>query len=185
LALKERDSALRNRVNDCSGRLPFYLYLIGEKEKKMKRGYTDKSWKRVLDGLRRGNITQGKNTKVNFCLNCGLKIVNWQKFCSVACSSKYSSEKITKKKTVLFEKGKLSDEQARKFFRKITPEKICSICGLSEWMGKEIYLVVDHIDGDHTNNFPSNFRYVCCNCDAQLETYKSKNNGRGRPSRRP
>jgi len=51
----------------------------------------------------------------------------------------------------------------------------CSICGTTEWMGKPVPLVCDHIDGDSRNNNIENFRLVCCNCDAQLPTYKSKN----------
>lgn len=56
----------------------------------------------------------------------------------------------------------------------------CSICNESKWMGKDIPLVTDHIDGNSTNNMIENYRMVCCNCDAQLATYKSKNNGNGR-----
>ena len=56
----------------------------------------------------------------------------------------------------------------------------CSICETSEWMGSPVPLVCDHISGDSTNNNISNFRLVCCNCDAQLPTYKSKNRGNGR-----
>jgi hypothetical protein len=55
----------------------------------------------------------------------------------------------------------------------------CSICNTELWNGKEIPLVCDHIDGDSTNNLLDNFRIICCNCDAQLPTFKSKNkNGR-------
>lgn len=56
----------------------------------------------------------------------------------------------------------------------------CSICGVEKWCDKPVPLVCDHIDGDSTNSDLSNFRIVCCNCDAQLDTYKSKNRGRGR-----
>jgi|688.fasta_scaffold973649_1 hypothetical protein len=51
----------------------------------------------------------------------------------------------------------------------------CNICSLTEWQGKPIPLVCDHIDGDITNNLKSNFRLVCPNCDALLPTFKSKN----------
>lgn len=55
----------------------------------------------------------------------------------------------------------------------------CSICSNSIWNEKPIPLVCDHINGDSTDNRIENFRLVCCNCDAQLPTYKSKNkNGR-------
>ena len=51
----------------------------------------------------------------------------------------------------------------------------CEICGVQEWMGQPAPLVIDHIDGDSSNNSLENFQIVCCNCDAQLPTYKSKN----------
>lgn len=57
---------------------------------------------------------------------------------------------------------------------------VCSICGTSEWQNKPVPLVCDHIDGNNNNSDKNNFRLVCCNCDAQLPTYKSKNRGNGR-----
>jgi 5-methylcytosine-specific restriction endonuclease McrA len=59
----------------------------------------------------------------------------------------------------------------------------CSICQETEWLGLKIPIVLDPIDGDHTNNKLSNLRLVCPNCDAQLPTYKSKNMGKGRKDR--
>ena len=60
---------------------------------------------------------------------------------------------------------------------------LCKICGNTEWNGKEIPLVLDHINGDSRNNFPENLRMICPNCDAQTEFYKGKNKGRGRNKR--
>ena len=59
----------------------------------------------------------------------------------------------------------------------------CSCCGISNWNGKEITLWTDHIDGNATNNHPSNFRLICPNCDSQSETFGAKNYGKGRKSR--
>lgn len=56
----------------------------------------------------------------------------------------------------------------------------CSICLSTHWNEQLIPLICDHIDGDSTNSDLSNFRLVCCNCDAQLPTFKSKNRGKGR-----
>jgi hypothetical protein len=54
----------------------------------------------------------------------------------------------------------------------------------SEWHGKPLVFVLDHIDGNADNNARGNLRMVCPNCDSQLPTYKNRNLGRGRSSRR-
>ena len=59
----------------------------------------------------------------------------------------------------------------------------CSVCGLNLWNGKEIRLEVEHIDGDSSNNCPSNLCLICPNCHSQTDTYKGKNKGNGRFSR--
>jgi hypothetical protein len=61
----------------------------------------------------------------------------------------------------------------------------CLICGQSEeWNGSPLTLVLDHIDGDSSNNRRENLRLVCPNCDSQLPTFKVRNKGKGRHSRR-
>lgn len=52
----------------------------------------------------------------------------------------------------------------------------CSICGQEPfWNGKELSLTLDHIDGNNTNDVLENLRWVCPNCDRQLDTFGSKN----------
>ena len=60
----------------------------------------------------------------------------------------------------------------------------CSICGTTEWRDQPVPLILDHIDGNAFNSSIDNIRLVCPNCDAQLPTYKARNKGNGRASRR-
>jgi hypothetical protein len=61
----------------------------------------------------------------------------------------------------------------------------CAVCGIpNQWNGRALALVLDHIDGDATNNRRGNLRLVCPNCDSQLPTFKSRNMGKGRHWRR-
>ena len=53
---------------------------------------------------------------------------------------------------------------------------ICAICGQEPlWQGNELTLILDHINGNNHNNELKNLRWVCPNCNQQLETtgYKS------------
>lgn len=59
----------------------------------------------------------------------------------------------------------------------------CEVCRMTEWMGKSIPIEVDHVDGDASNNMPSNIRLLCPNCHAQTPTAKGRNRGKGRKSR--
>lgn len=117
------------------------------------------------------------------CAWCGRILENKRnKFCNINCASQYRHDKDLNKALKELESGTLSDSNARIWFRKISENK-CYICGLTEWNGKPIPLVVDHIDGNHYNNYISNLRMICCNCDALLPTYKAKNKGNGRKNR--
>jgi hypothetical protein len=114
------------------------------------------------------------------CLICEKVIPNRnRKYCSMECAKKDAINKTL----IKLKNGTLSDPMARVTFRKISPN-ICAICGNTEWNGKPIPLVVDHIDGIHTHNLPSNLRMICPNCDRQLPTFGYKNLGNGRTRRR-
>lgn len=54
-------------------------------------------------------------------------------------------------------------------------KEICSICGCSNWNGKELRLQIDHINGDGCDNRPENLRFLCPNCHSQTENFGSKN----------
>jgi hypothetical protein len=61
----------------------------------------------------------------------------------------------------------------------------CAICGIDdEWNGVTLALIVDHVDGDATNDRRENLRLICPSRDSQLPTFKARNRGRGRYYRR-
>ena len=55
-------------------------------------------------------------------------------------------------------------------------EYVCACCGIGPvWMGNPMPLILDHINGVNNDNRLENLRFVCSNCESQLDTYKSRN----------
>ena len=72
-------------------------------------------------------------------------------------------------------KGNYTPKNNKKEFMKEQNNK-CAICECEPiWNGKPLVFVLDHIDGDASNNRRDNLRMICPNCDSQLPTFKSKN----------
>lgn len=124
-----------------------------------------------------------------YCLYCGKQTRNDNKYCSSKCRKQYNWGQIKK---YIDETGQTvesidsGDWVARRRAKQYLLEKtgnICALCGFSEWQGQLIPLNCDHIDGDPTNLNINNFRLICPNCDALLDTYKAKNRGNGRSSK--
>lgn len=101
------------------------------------------------------------------------------KFCSRECEHEYQWQQ-TKKK---IESGKkTSANSLRKYLFEVREYK-CEICKGISWFGKPMPLIMDHINGDPSNDLPSNLRLICPNCDRFLPTFGSRNNGNGRKSK--
>jgi len=73
---------------------------------------------------------------------------------------------------IFIENSTASQATLRRWYKKgnYTPYK-CSICNLGpEWNGKELTLILDHINGLNKDDRLENLRWVCPNCNQQLET---------------
>ena len=46
------------------------------------------------------------------------------------------------------------------------------------WNGQKIKPILDHVDGNRYDHSPHNLRYLCPNCDSQLDTRGGANRGR-------
>lgn len=78
---------------------------------------------------------------------------------------------------IFCENSKVSQSKLRRTFkeRELIPYE-CSICGLKPfWNGKSLTLTLDHKNGKHKDNRIENLRWVCPNCDRQLDTFGMKN----------
>lgn len=120
--------------------------------------------------------------KLKPCLGCGKNTTN-RKYCSNICQHNLKHKSCGDRNKALFLKGELTSRSNIKPFLIERDGRVCSSCKLEEWMSKPITLWVDHIDGNATNNCPTNLRLICPNCDSQSDTFMAKNKGNGRKSR--
>lgn len=78
---------------------------------------------------------------------------------------------------VFIENSTASQRTLRRWYIKgeYTPYH-CAICGQEAiWNEKELVLILDHINGKNHDDRLENLRWVCPNCNAQLETFGTRN----------
>lgn len=121
--------------------------------------------------------------RLPFCLVCGNKTKKGgRKFCSHNCQHKYRWE-VTKKE--IEQNQKAGPFTAKRYLIETNGHK-CAIpdCGISQWLGKPVLLICDHMNGNSDDWSLTNLRMICSNCDAQTPFYKARNKGNGRHFRR-
>ena len=81
---------------------------------------------------------------------------------------------------IFIENSTAEQSTLRKWYKKGNyTEYKCSICGQKPiWNGKELTLILDHINGKNKDDRLENLRWVCPNCNQQLDTTGSKNPNR-------
>lgn len=126
-----------------------------------------------------------KDSPQRCCKMCGkTELRGRSQFCSKLCISQYRWQARCLQIHAAGEfKYGLTNNAIPKRYMIHTSGHRCMICGQTEWMGKPVPLVLDHIDGNSDNYKLSNLQLVCGNCDMQLPTYKSKNKNSGNTSR--
>lgn len=146
---------------------------------------------------------QSLNNHINKCTSipkriceCCNKGTNNQRFCSDSCRAKIINqtrirkkklkpEKIDRFQIVLdrFQQGLINDRNTLRKCLKHTTGYKCALCEIADWRQQTLTLIVDHIDGNAGNNFPSNIRLLCPNCNSQTDTFGGRNKGKGRKAR--
>lgn len=112
------------------------------------------------------------------CIHCGEATSRpAQTYCSNKCQKAYERKQLALS-------GGLKEPRSIKRFLSDSRGHACSVCGTSDWRGQPLVLILDHIDGNASDNSISNMRLVCPNCDSQLPTFKGRNRGNGRHARR-
>ena len=99
-------------------------------------------------------------------------------------TSHFSADKIEKvvrnEDNIFIENSTASQSTLRKwYFRGDYSKYECAICHQQPfWNEKELTLILDHINGKNNDDRLENLRWVCPNCNQQLDTTGSRNPNR-------
>jgi endogenous inhibitor of DNA gyrase (YacG/DUF329 family) len=125
----------------------------------------------------------GKHLKPRaICPNCG-EFAKSRKhnYCSMRCSREHLND--SQFLPWVHGGSSIPTRTAKRFLLKFIGAR-CSVCSLVEWNGTPITLELEHKNGNSEDNTFINVCLLCPNCHSQTTTYKAKNRGNGRYSRR-
>ena len=136
------------------------------------------------------NNPERKEEKLLLCVECHEKNNgNGTKFCSRTCHQKF--DRMRKLESWIFGgewSGYTEKSGTSSVIRNALIELWNNKCALCGWGEVNKYtgmapLELEHMDGNHKNNRPSNLIILCPNCHSLTATYKALNKGNGRSSR--
>ena len=123
------------------------------------------------------------------CAGCGNELVkrHQKRFCSLICQ-RASERRAKVERWLATGDAPYVGQKPGHYIRQYVLEQQAGRCALcsceSRWNDAPLTFVLDHVDGDASNNARDNLRLVCPNCDSQLPTFKARNRGNGRAWRR-
>jgi hypothetical protein len=107
------------------------------------------------------------------------------KYCTIRCQTEYQYNlKIAEWKITHTAKSGTSSAPWLKRYLFEKQNGACNHCKNTEWMGKPINLELEHKDGNSANDHEDNVELICPTCHSYTPTYKGRNKGSGRHSRR-
>lgn len=152
-----------------------------ETKEKIRKWAIKKRGARKVDIVTTSVVQKQNRQIISTCCECGraFKAANKNvKFCSAKCSSTYRHKEAYQDFLENNEKYCRGNYTPKAFKNEFLEEQgnVCLICGSPPTHNhKPLTFVLDHIDGDASNNKRTNLRMICPNCDSQLDTFKSKN----------
>jgi hypothetical protein len=135
------------------------------------------------------SATNSSRRKIKNCIGCqkpGVKALYCSNKCQKLTDFKKRVEDVQKSGVLYVGSGSRTGKTILIFLR----GNCCELCRQTKVINPltkelvDIPLILDHIDGNSNENSLFNMRLVCGICDMFLPTYKSKNIGNGRHSRR-
>jgi len=146
-------------------------------EKRYEKVFCDHSCAAIFN-----NAIRESKYPPRYCLNCDKILSRFtRKYCSRYCQHDY---KWKQKKEEIKRTGIIKNVVSAKRYLLETCGHQCSICHTKTWQGQPIPLEWDHINGHYDDHRVKNQRLICGNCGMLLPTYKGRNVGNGRFSRR-
>lgn len=127
---------------------------------------------------RTNNLQRGLKT-IN-CLQCDKQAIPkspQQRFCSNRCQHLYRMFEAVKNNTA-------SHKTMRRYLVHLYGEICLDPECVWDFSKRPIHVELEHRDGNYRNNTIDNCTLLCPNCHSLTPTYKAKNKGNGRHSRR-